>query len=1089
MQPARTQAHHGRDQTVARGFLAILACFFLSGFAALLYETAWMRQFSLVFGTSELAVVTVLASYMGGLALGSAASAGLVSRVRRPVLVYGLLELGIAVGALMVSPALTGARALQAMVLGAQPAPPDAGGLGHSVFYLLCALVILALPTAFMGATLPLLTHHAVRHRDQIGRRVGLLYALNTAGAVLGTLAAAFILLPSLGLWGTLIVGAAINTLVFIIAASIGRSAVVQSATPHGSGDSDGAIPAKEERPKRASQPFAAPLANTHAATVVPRAEWVLPIMLVSGAVAFTYEVLWTRLLGHVLGASLFAFATMLASFLTGITLGSAIASRLTRSRRGSILGLAGAQLGTAVLSIVIYYGIDAVPTLARSIGAGEYGSLGSNIGVAALVLLPATLFIGATFPFAVHALARDAGEAPRATARVYAFNTVGAIAGATLAGFVLIPALSFEGAVRLAVSGNLLLAYSACLLRPKASRGSLLGAAAAAVMIALLFQPAWPEKILQSSPLSRVGPGRRVVYYGVGRSATVLMQEHLGLFHLRTNGMPEAAIALRGAPPGAETERWLSALPALARPEARSMLIVGFGGGVAVSGAPPSIETIDVIEIEPKVIDANRAIAARRLHDPLADPRLNIVLNDARSALALTTKRYDVIISQPSHPWTAGASHLYTREFLALARDHLRPGGVFVQWMNNRFVDESLFETIAATILDVFSHVRLYSPRPEFLLFLASDEGLDVERRMARRGDPLGSAADHFGWMGIRSVEDVAAAFALDRRALAELCRGAPTNTDDRNRLSTYGPWAARNPLGSEGFERMLGRHDAVANTHSSLYEGPNIGLNRAYVVRRLALGSRMLRARSAAEAIPDPPDRLFAEGLVARVEGREAEAQKLMRQALALSPNNQDLRFALIQPKLPDLVKGGAESEVVGEVAKLAGLEATVVQAWNLAAQHDAPRVKELEEALSRVRPTDMCYTEAAKLRAFWRTYGPAADASRAREAIAILDRVLAIESSLGLYEMRIDAAKQADLPHVILETAGAAALFIERQAVARRPDLAGQSEAFCSRIIQLVSSLPDDQRVPSPRAREVIAQLESIRQVRRFSMDQPE
>jgi len=173
----------------------VLVCFFLSGFAALIYETAWTRQFAFVFGTSELAIATVLAAYMGGLTAGAAASARLVGKIRRPVLLYGLLELGIAVAALAVPAAIAGATLLYLNVFGGIGGLPEAGGLAHALFYLGCSFAILLIPTALMGATLPILARHAVRRQSEIGSRVGLLYATNTAGAVAGTVAAGFALL------------------------------------------------------------------------------------------------------------------------------------------------------------------------------------------------------------------------------------------------------------------------------------------------------------------------------------------------------------------------------------------------------------------------------------------------------------------------------------------------------------------------------------------------------------------------------------------------------------------------------------------------------------------------------------------------------------------------------------------------------------------------------------------------------------------------------------------------------------------------------------------------------------------------------
>ena len=197
-------------------FFAVCACFFLSGLAALLYQTAWMRQFSTVFGTSELAVATVLSAYMGGLAFGAAVAGKYINHAKRPVLTYGILEAAIALSALLVPVLLIAARAAYAQILGGQETPPDASGLGQSLFYFVVAFIVLAIPTACMGATLPLLTRYAVTNDQQIGSRVGALYAINTIGAVFGTIIAAFVLLPAFGLLNTVWFGVVILSLIHI---------------------------------------------------------------------------------------------------------------------------------------------------------------------------------------------------------------------------------------------------------------------------------------------------------------------------------------------------------------------------------------------------------------------------------------------------------------------------------------------------------------------------------------------------------------------------------------------------------------------------------------------------------------------------------------------------------------------------------------------------------------------------------------------------------------------------------------------------------------------------------------------------------
>jgi spermidine synthase len=556
---------------------------FLSGFAALLYQVAWLRQFSIVFGTSEIAVATVLAAYMGGLALGSAITGRYLHRIRRPILTYGLLEGGIALTALLVPVLLGGASAVFIYFVGGKIAPPASAGIGQTLFYLISTFLILGIPTGFMGATLPLLTKYAIRSDEEIGSRVSLLYAVNTTGAVAGALLAGFFVLPAFGLRESVWLGAIVNVFVLIVAYQIDKN----------------------------TEPALIPQKSTFEfISFKSQQSWILPIMAVSGAIAFTYEVLWTRLLNHVLGGSIYAFSTMLASFLAGIALGSGIAGRFATDRQESTMYFVVSQVLVALTSILVFVWIE-------NMLPESSGTLGNAL-FAVAVMLPSTIFIGATFPLAVRILARNRMEAGTSAANIYAWNTVGAIVGALLAGFFVIPELGFTGTVKAAALANLVLAFITTFLLPARRRSYSYITAAATVAALLLFNPTTPNAVIRSSalPVPHDSPEKQL-FFRVGRSSTVLLVEHGGTFTLRTNGLPEAQIFAKGAPPIRNTQKWLTALPVIARPDARTMLVIGFGGGVAIEGIPPSVTEVDVIELEPEVINANRMISKDRAVDP----------------------------------------------------------------------------------------------------------------------------------------------------------------------------------------------------------------------------------------------------------------------------------------------------------------------------------------------------------------------------------------------------------------------------------------------------------------------------------------
>ncbi len=951
-------------------FVLLLGCFFVSGLAALIYETTWTRQFSFVFGTTELAVATVLAAYMAGLAGGAAVAGRLGPRVRRPVLAYALLELGIALAALAVPAAISLSNGLYRAIFGGADRLVEAGGLGHSLFYLACSFAILVIPTGFMGATLPLLARHAVRSDAELGSRVGLLYTANTLGAVCGTVLTAFVLLPALGLGGSIRVAIGANVVVFLAGAVLARRAPPVDVGPRVA-DGEVHLPPQDRR-------YA----------------WILPVMLLSGAASFTYEVLWTRLLGHVMGGAVYAFATMLAAFLAGIALGAWIASRIATGRGRAARAFAWCQVGIAALSLAAFAAIDLLPGLLQGMSAGGRHPLLADAAAAALILLPSTIFIGATFPLAVRILAPSGTAAMSASARVYAWNTVGAILGAVGSGFFVIPALGYSGTVSLAIAVNLALAAVAgivlALPRPRA-----VWAAAAGLIVLAFVRPPQPWNLLRSSPLELEPVEGTVIYYSVGRGATVLMLQNRGSWLLRTNGLPEARIRPPGARQSEQVINWMAALPCLARPEAETMMIVGLGGGSINEVVPASIRAVDTVEIAEEVIEANRAVSAVRRTDPLADPRLTLIVNDARGAMTLSDTRYDLIISQPSHPWTAAASNLYTREFFELARSRLAPGGVLAQWMGIMFIDEALLRTLIATLGSVFQNVRVYWPVPSAVILLASDGPLDVEEtsRRALAADPTGYAR-----LGLFSVEDVAAALALDESGAIAFAEGAPLSTDDRNELAMRSPALVR-----RGRTEFIGGLSESMADHDPLIR-PTPGLDREYMVRRIQSNGFRERAARVASFSHDPAVRSVSHAWTARARQVARRAAELLNQAVALDPA---LSAAWQARALLDRAKLAADGPIE-DGARLRDSDLAVIEGWRLESARDWTGLQALEPRLAAAPRLEPLFPAAVRLRAAWRL--EAGDPALAAEAIDLLDEGLAVARNDSDLILRAKAALQA-------------------------------------------------------------------------------
>ena len=926
-------------------FSLLLVCFFLSGLAGLIYQTAWTREFAFVFGTSNLAVATVLAAYMAGLAAGAAAAARLAHLVTRPLLTYGVLELGVGLTALGVPLAIHGSQAMYVSLFGGQPELPEAGGLSSALFYMVCSFAILMIPTAMMGATLPLLVRHSVHNDEQISGRIGLLYSINTAGAVVGTVAAAFWLLPSIGLRETIWVAAGVNGLVFLAAWALARSA-------------GGELPAPSDEGTTPSAPLG-------------RAVWILPLIFGSGLVSFTYEVLWTRLLEHLLGGSVYAFSTMLASFLMGIALGAAVASRYGSSRSRAGFGFAICQLGIALFSLVAFATVDSIPDLTHNLYSMGVSKLLTDWAASTLTLFPAAMLIGATFPFAVRILARDENDAGSASAKVYAVNTIGSVVGSVAAGFFIIPALGYAGTLIACVALNLILAIGAAITVVDLHARRLQIAAAICLVGLIVVPPGEPWRILRYSEIGQTANFSPVEYLGVGRAATVLLLDTQSHWFLRTNGNPEGRISPLGVRHNqANVARWLGGLPSLARPETESLLVVGFGGGVALETVPKTVKTIDVIELEPEVIEANRAIGDQRWRDPLKDPRVKLHLNDARNSLTLTDKRFDAIVSQPSHPWSAGASHLYTQEFFELAQDHLNPGGVFVQWIGLSFVDAALFKTLLATLTEVFEHVQVYNPAGNSgVLFIGSDSPFDT---LAATQRAIELAPEDMKNLTIYVPQDILASLLLDVDGVRELAEGAEINRDDHNIMQIRSPKVFATSLRT-GLQEVVGKQDPLQRAFRDQID--------PFYMMRLFGGPRVERL---VESVRDPLDAKVMEALTLGSIGKANGARALLVDALEQDPRHETARAAMLRLSNYAISQGRDLSQLVA--LPLEEEEAAVTSGWIAKAREDWEAVRALDSELAKVARHHPLSNHAYTLRAQWRIESN--EPRLAREAVEIVD-----------------------------------------------------------------------------------------------------
>jgi len=773
-----------------RALYLLAACFFLSGLGSLALEVVWTRQLRLVFGSTTLAASTILVAYMLGLGLGGLLGGWLSRRVRSGVRLYGWIEIAIGVYALAVPVVFAWFPELNRAwlyTLGFWPA---------AVTRFLLALAVLLVPTILMGATLPILVAALVREDPRVGSSTGLLYGLNTLGAVAGVFVATFVLFPLLGLNGTSVFGALLDIVVGLVAL-LGLARMMPVRPPWE------AAPATSSR-------HDAPLALL---LEEPASRGTMRVLLAAyGLVGFTalvYEVAWTRALATVLGSSIYAFAAMLGAFLTGIALGSLLVRGLVDSLRRPLALLAAGVAALGVLALATTVLLPRLPDLflrfleANGLDPGAIALL--QIGLCMLVMLPPTLVLGALFPLLTRIVARHAADPGSAVGRVYFANTLGAASGAFCAGFVLIPQLGLRSTLALAAAVNFATAAAVLLCIPWRRRATRALAALpiAAALGLLLFPPPLDSVSLtrgvfnrpdihlsfgvEYRPLEGVRPDE-MLFYRDGLNTTVSVDQKDGLIALKVNGKTDASTSL-----DMSTQVLLGQLPLLFGPAARSVLVIGFASGVTVGSVArhAGVERIDAVEIEPGIVEASHFFDQVNGR-PLEDPRVRLILDDGRTYLSGTREKYDVVISEPSNPWMSGVSNLFTREFFAAARGALNPQGRLLQWLHLYAMEPRAFQSILAALRSEFRYVYgfAYARGHADLLLLATNEPLtraDLPRWEALP-EPVRSDLRRIGNF---STTDLWSLLVLRPEDVDALAAQAPVvNSDDNLFIELGAPW-----------------------------------------------------------------------------------------------------------------------------------------------------------------------------------------------------------------------------------------------------------------------------------------------------------
>jgi len=735
--------------------LALVAfLFFCSGASALIYQVLWLRKLGLVFGVTVYAASTVWASFMFGLAVGSLLSGRVADRVRRPLVWFGVAEALIAVSA-VATPAALGA--LQDLYASLYPSLPRSLG-AITAARCLMALAVLLVPTVLMGATLPLVVKSSSFRASDLGQRMALLYASNTAGAIAGTLVSGLFLIPRYGIQKSFIVAAALNLCVAAVAIAVGLRPVSAAGRGQDEADLDGALAAAPPDPSLSASARRA----------------VLIVFALSGFASLALEVIWFRVLVLLVRPTVYGFAMMLAVLLAGIGAGSYIVAPLLKRRRQWMLILAVLELLLAVVSVLSIELLVFHPVLVKRLTPAiasvfpEY--LAFSMVASFLTILPSSLILGLAFPIGLRLWTggRDdrGSHAARRLGLFYSLNLSGSIVGSLAAGFLLLPALGSRASL-IAVAAVVLLSGLALLAFSGASRPTRLALASgfSVVFFACTALITDPFDLF----LKLRYPNHTVLWREEGVQATVsINREPGGTLVMTLEGNHQAD----DAPAMIATHRLIGHLPMLIHPEGRQALVIGLGGG-ATAGAV-ALHTgadVDVVELSEAVVRAASFFSGVN-HDVLRRPNVRLRVDDGRNYLLLTDKRYDVITADLILPIHAGSGNLYSAEYFTLVRNALEEDGIALQWV---WGTEAEYKTIMRTFLSVFPEATLWGRGS---LMIGSKKALvlrrgDFDWKLAARPEALKDA-------GFESFEKLLGNYVAGPDEMRAFVGDGPVLTDD---------------------------------------------------------------------------------------------------------------------------------------------------------------------------------------------------------------------------------------------------------------------------------------------------------------------
>ncbi|MDD5226504.1 MAG: fused MFS/spermidine synthase [Candidatus Omnitrophica bacterium] len=868
----------------------ILVCFFFSGACGLVYEVAWLRVLGLIFGNTTFATSTVLAGYMAGLGLGALWWGKRIDRGGDPVKTYAKLEAGIGVYALL-TPLVWILIDLLTIGFYRFISPAFFTAL---LFKFLIAFTALIIPTFLMGATLPVLSKYFVTKDEEVAKQVGLLYGLNTLGAVLGVLFSGFFALQTFGVWQTVYLTGAFNLVIFYLCLRFFSIPDTSSKVT-----SKNALPKKTMEEQSPSTAFS------------PIVTWtLLAAFAISGAVSMMYEIAWTRVLAMALGSSVYAFSLMLATFLLGLSLGSYLFSKFSRAFRAGLQTFAILQLLTALFGL---WGINLfndmpyyfVKVFAASRGSDFLLHLG-RFFLCSIVMLPPTLMIGAMFSCFIHIL-RSSRPLGSEIGEAYFANTIGTILGSVLTGFCIIPLVGIQHTLLMAAGLNAAIGATTFFLQRERfdwKRYSVLGLATLLLAFSAFTIRPWNQGFIASELAVKPAPAigmtknqllnsmeeQELLFYKEGLSATVAVKRLRDDLSLSVNGKVDASNK------DTFTQFLLGHLPMALHPDPKKVCVIGLGSGSTVAAvASYPVEKIDAIELEKEVVNAAGYFKPLN-RNVLADPRLRIHINDGRNFLLLDPTQYDVIISEPSNPWMAGVANLFSIEHYRTMKKRLAPGGIVCQWLHAYSMSPDDLRMIIRTFSEVFPDISLWTSYYPDLMLIGTNEPISLDLKNFERAFKIPTVRKDLEPNGIQSPLGFFSNAWLFDPELRLLTQDARINSDNHPFLEFSAP---RNL-----YKNTLLENFALLNTVRNFEEFPRIkgleppqeknaafynALARGYLAKRFNANAEWALGK-AGKIDPANLETELLNGIFYYQIGAKDKAKEILTQAVSIDPSSAE-------------------------------------------------------------------------------------------------------------------------------------------------------------------------------------------------------